>query len=152
IVDDIKVEIIKTSHDSGESVGFIISDGTSSMVHITDTGYINNKYFNKLSNHNLYVFESNHDIEMLMTGEYPYYLKRRILGNKGHLSNDDAAFYLSELVGSKTKTIVLAHLSDDNNTYEKAISSVVNTLNSKHKKVNKIIVAKQKERTDFIKL
>lgn len=152
LIDDVKVEVIKTSHDAEGSVGFVIKQGDKSMVHITDTGYINNKYFNQLSNHNLYVFESNHDVEMLMNGRYPYHLKRRILGNKGHLSNDDAAFYLSNFVGPKTKTIILAHLSDDNNTYDKALSTVSNTLNSKNLNVDNIIIAKQKQRTDFIEI
>ncbi len=152
LIEDIKVEVIKTSHDAEGSVGFIIKQGDKSMVHITDTGYINNKYFEQLSNHDLYVFESNHDVEMLMNGRYPYHLKRRILGNKGHLSNDDAAFYLSNFIGPKTKTIILAHLSDDNNTHDKARDTISNTLKSKNLKVNNIIVAKQRQRTDFIEV
>ena len=61
---------------------------------MTDTGYINQRNFNKLKNHNMYILESNHDIEMLMTGPYPYHLKQRILGDKGHLSNKDSAYYI----------------------------------------------------------
>ena len=152
IIDDVEINIIKTSHDAPGSIGFIIKNYDKSCVYITDTGYINNKYFNALKNHDLYVIESNHDVEMLMNGSYPYNLKRRILGNKGHLSNDDAAFYLSEFVGNKTKTIILAHLSDDNNTFDKALNTVTNTLINKNKKVDKIIVAKQKQRTDLIKV
>ena len=89
---------------------------------------------------------------MLMDGNYPYHLKQRILGNKGHLSNDDAAFYLSEFAGDNTKTIILAHLSDDNNTYDKALNTVKDTLNSKNIKVKNIIIAKQKQRTELIEV
>ena len=96
--------------------------------------------------------ESNHDVQMLMDGNYPHHLKKRILGNKGHLSNDDAAYYLSEFIGNKTKTIILAHLSDDNNTYDKALNTVKDTLNSKNIKVKNIIIAKQKQRTDLIEI
>ncbi len=151
-IDDLKIKVIKTSHDVAGSVGFIIKNEDKSLVYITDTGYINNRYFKDLKNHNLYILESNHDIQMLMNGKYPFYLKQRILSDKGHLSNADAAYYLSEFVGDKTKFIVLAHLSDDNNTYQKALETVTEILSSKNKTVNNIIVAKQKKRTELIEL
>lgn len=152
LIGDIEVSVIKTSHDAGESVGFVIKNNDKSMVYITDTGYLNNKYFHELTNHNLYVLESNHDVEMLMNGGYPYHLKKRILGNKGHLSNEDAAYYLSEFVGPKTNTIILAHLSDDNNTYDKAYDTVSTVLKAKEKGVKEIIIAKQKQRTEPIEI
>lgn len=151
-IDDIEVMVIKTSHDVKGSVGFIIKNENKSLVYITDTGYINNKYFNVLSNHNLYIMESNHDIKMLMNGKYPFHLKQRILSDKGHLSNDDASFYLSEFIGNNTNTIILAHLSDDNNTYSKALDTLTGVLLSKNKKVDNIMVAKQKKRTDWIEV
>ena len=91
IIDDLTVNVIKTSHDAEESIGFVLTNNNSSMVYITDTGYINQKYFKILSNNNLYVLESNHDIKMLMDGPYPYYLKQRVQGDKGHLSNKQAS-------------------------------------------------------------
>ena len=151
-IDDLKINVIKTSHDVKGSVGFIISDGVKSMVYITDTGYINERYFNDLKNHNLYIMESNHDPEMLMNGKYPHHLKQRILSPKGHLSNQDSAEYLSRFIGKKTNTIVLAHLSDDNNTYEKALDTLNEVLKKKHKEVDKIIIAKQKQRTGMIEV
>lgn len=151
-IDDINVSVIKTSHDAKGSVGFILKNKDKSFVHITDTGYINNKYFNALTNHNVYLLESNHDIELLQNGKYPYYLKQRIISDKGHLSNNDAAFYLSEFIGKKTKMIILAHLSDDNNNYDAALTTVKQVLKSKNKKVKDIIIAKQKQRTDWIEV
>lgn len=151
-IEDIEIDVIKTSHDVKGSVGFIIKGNDRSLVYITDTGYINNKYFTSLSNHNLYIMESNHDTEMLMNGNYPFHLKQRILSDKGHLSNADASFYLSEFIGDKTNTIVLAHLSDDNNTYEKALNTLTGVLNTKNKKVKKVLIAKQKQRTDWIEV
>lgn len=151
-IEDIKVTVIKTSHDVKGSVGFILESSGKSCVYITDTGYINNRYFEKLYNHDLYIMESNHDVEMLTTGSYPLMLKQRILGNKGHLSNEDAGYYLSEFIGDKTKTIILAHLSDDNNTYDKAFNTVSGVLMSKEKRVDKILIAKQKQRTDMIEV
>lgn len=153
-IDDIDVNVIKTSHDVKGSVGFIIKNKNKnkSLVYITDTGYINNKYFKDLTNHNLYIMESNHDISLLMNGKYPFHLKQRILSDKGHLSNNDASYYLSEFIGDKTNTIILAHLSDDNNTYDLAINTLNETLNKNNKKVKNILVAKQKQRTDWIEV
>jgi len=148
-IEDIKINVIKTSHDAKGSVGFLVSCDNKSVVYITDTGYVNNKYFNLLKNHDMYILESNHDVKMLMEGRYPYHLKQRILGDKGHLSNDDCAYYLSEFIGNKTKNIVLAHLSDDNNTYDKALECTKKII--KNKKIN-LIIAKQKQRTDLIEV
>ena len=90
-IKDLTINIIKTSHDASESFGYIIESTNKSIVYITDTGYINNKYFELLSNKNVYILESNHDIEMLNNGPYPFKLRQRILGDKGHLSNEDGA-------------------------------------------------------------
>ncbi len=151
-IDDLNINVIKTSHDVKGSVGFIIESFGKTMVYITDTGYINNKYFDKLSNHDLYIMESNHDIKMLMEGNYPYYLKQRILSDKGHLSNEDASYYLSKFIGNKTKTIILAHLSDDNNTYDLALDTLKKVLKDDNKIVKNVLIAKQKKRTDWIEV
>jgi phosphoribosyl 1,2-cyclic phosphodiesterase len=119
-----QIKIIKNSHDS-ESYGFIINE---KLVYITDTGYLNSKHFPLISNKYMYIIESNHDIEMLMNGKYPHYLKHRILSDKGHLSNEACSKYLSELIGDNTKYIVLAHLSEENNTPEKALEELNNKI------------------------
>lgn len=153
IIDNLKVTIIKTSHDTEDSNGYIFEDNNHSFVYITDTGYINVKNHNKLSNKNMYVLESNHDVNMLMNNEkYPYYLKQRILGDKGHLSNEDSAYYLSRFMGEDTKCVILAHLSEHNNTPDLALSTLKNNLKSNNKKCNKVIVAKQNERTELIEV
>ena len=69
------------SHDSPDINGYILTNNDISLVYITDTGYINIKNHNKLKNKSFYVIESNHDVEMLMNGSYPYALKQRILGD-----------------------------------------------------------------------
>ena len=68
------------------------------------------------------------------------------------MSNDDASYYLSQFIGNKTKTIILAHLSDDNNTYQKAEQTLINVLNSKNKNIENLIIAKQKQRTNWIEV
>ena len=84
-IGDIHVDVVKTSHDAPDSVGYIINGSDKSLAYITDTGYINEKYFPKLKNKDLYIMESNHDIEMLNNGPYPFKLRQRILGDKGQL-------------------------------------------------------------------
>ena len=115
LFDDIKIYAIKSSHDAIGSRNFIIEEGDSSIVQITDTGYIKSKYFNLLKNRDVYLLESNHDIEMLTHGPYPDWLKTRVLSDEGHLSNQAAGFYLSKLIGEKTKKVFLMHLSEVNN-------------------------------------
>ncbi len=151
-IDDINVKVIKTSHDADGSVGFVLENNQRSLVYITDTGYINKRYYDVLTNKNMYIFESNHDVEMLMNGRYPFHIKQRIVGDKGHLSNVDSSYYLSGFVGDDTNTIILAHLSDDNNTYDKALESIKSALASKNKSVKNILIAKQKQRTDLMEV
>ena len=143
-IEDIKITELELSHDVEDIKGYIIEEGSSSMVYITDTGYINEKYFKKLKNKNIYVFESNHDVEMLMNNEkYPHTTKIRILSDKGHLSNKDSSYYLSKIIGEDTKIVLLSHLSEQNNKEELAIKTLNETLERKKVKKPKILVAKQ---------
>ena len=151
-IGDMHIIAIKTSHDAPDSRGYIIISGDDSIVYITDTGYINKKYFDILSNRNVYVMESNHDIEMLNNGSYPFNLRQRILSDKGHLSNYDSAKYLSSFIGNNTKCIILAHLSEDNNTEELAYNTLIERLNDSDTHVDNIIIAKQNKETELVKL
>ena len=152
IIDDLRVQTFRTSHDAGEQMGYVIKDNKKSMVYITDTGYINNRYYEMLSNKDLYVLESNHDVLMLKNGPYPYFLQQRVLSDKGHLSNDQASNYLCKFIGNNTKTIVLAHLSEKNNTPEKAVETLNEHLKDNNIKFDNIIVAKQNEATKVIEV
>ena len=150
VVEDLDVLPIKTSHDVLESHGYVFTCDGKSIVHITDTGYINVRNFNKLKGKNLYIFESNHDVRMLREGKYPYHLQQRILSDKGHLSNKDSSYYLSKFVTDETKKIILIHLSEENNTPELALSTLLNALDGR--KIPDIEIAKQKERTELIEI
>lgn len=150
--DGLTVEILKTSHDAPGSRAYIFREDDSSVVYITDTGYINQKYFDKLTNLSLYIFESNHDVEMLMHGRYPSWLKARIRNDEGHLSNNQCAFYLSKFIGPNTKEVVLAHISKENNTPEIALDTLKSSLSENNIKFNNIKVAKQRERTDCVEI
>ena len=149
-IKDLDIDVIKTSHDAEDSVGYIVNNDDKSIVYITDTGYINQKYFNILSNRNVYIMESNHDIEMLNNSKYPFALRQRILSDKGHLSNYDSAKYISKFIGSKTKYVLLAHLSEENNTEELTLETLDKRLKKEKKAIDNIIIAKQNQATDLI--
>ena len=112
---DMSINAVATSHDSLASVGFKIDLGRSCLGYATDIGHLSDSVQKMLTGCEYVVIESNHDIEMLEQGEYPYFLKKRILGSKGHLSNMDCAEFLPGLVRQGAKSIVLAHLSENNN-------------------------------------
>lgn len=145
-IKDINIKVIRTSHDV-ESYGFIIDE---TLVYITDTGYINEKYFDMLKNKKAYIMESNHDIERLMEGPYPYRLKQRILSDKGHLSNEDSSKYLSKFIGKDTNCVILAHLSETNNLESIAMSEYMKR--KKNASIQKVIVAHQNEPTELIEV
>ena len=149
---DFTVENIKTSHDTTDSRGYIITSGSSSLVQITDTGYLNQKYFSKLKNKNFYIMESNHNIEMLMHGKYPKWLKNRVASDVGHLSNESSSFYLSNLIGPNTKKIILAHLSEENNTPDLALKTLEKELKEKNITFTDYEVAKQNEKTELVEV
>ena len=149
---NINIEVIKTSHDAEDSNGYIIHDESSSLVYITDTGYINRKYHEKLSNKNYYVIESNHDVELLMNGSYPYHLKQRILGDRGHLSNKSCADYMAKFIGDNTKGVTLIHLSEENNRKEIAYSTFTDMLKENSKEIGNIIISAQTEPTEVVEI
>ena len=91
-----------------------------------------------IKNKTYYIIESNHDVEMLLNSSRPEILKKRILSYEGHLSNEDSAFYMSHLIGEKTKRIVLAHLSEECNTPEKALRTYYDVFNYQNIDVNNI--------------
>lgn len=114
-----EVNVFSTPHDSAGSCGyhFTFSDG-SRFALATDIGMITPEISSYLLGCKCVVIESNHDVRMLKNGPYPYILKKRILSDHGHLSNDDCAAFLPKLVDMGTEKIVLAHLSQENNTPE----------------------------------
>ena len=151
-IKDIKITSIKTSHDTEDSNGYIAESENKSLVYITDTGYINIKNHKLLKNRTIYVLESNHDVDMLMNNpKYPYHIKQRILGDKGHLSNKDASYYLKKFIGEDTRYIVLAHLSEHNNTDDLALETINKTIKEELKNKH-ILIAHQNEQTELIEI
>ena len=153
-LDDTRIDIIKTSHDASDSRSFILTSGNSSAVYLTDTGYINKKNFELLENKKIYLFESNHDIEMLIKGPYPKFLKDRVMGPYGHLSNKDSSIYLAKLIGKDTEKIVLTHLSQKNNTEEKALETIKEVFKEYEIDFDQknICCARQKEKSELFEI
>lgn len=149
---DFQIQLIHTSHDTACSVGYIIITGTHSLVYVTDTGYINQRYLKKMKNKEIYILESNHDEKMLMNGPYPYYLKQRVISDKGHLSNRTTALYLKQIIGKDTKYIVLAHLSEKNNTEELAKQTILEEIKNVGNSEKQLLIARQKEESPYLEV
>lgn len=125
------IESFGVSHDAAEPMFYVFHHSGKKLVLITDTGYVSDRMKGIISNGDMYVFESNHDVQMLRMGRYPWNIKRRILSDVGHVSNEDAALAMSDVIGDKTKRVYLAHLSLDNNMKELARMAVTQTLESR---------------------
>ena len=120
-----------TSHDATNPMGYLIEEEGCRLGYVTDTGYLSDEVLALLKDCDYYYFESNHDLKMLMDSARPAVLKKRIHSKHGHLSNNDSAIYMAELIGPRTKAIYLAHLSEECNTPEIALSSYHKTLDRK---------------------
>lgn len=115
---------LPTCHDCRESAAFRVDTPDGSVGYLTDTGVVLEETREGLLGVELLVLESNHDVDMLLAGPYPYALKRRVLGSEGHLSNADAAVFATDSALAGTQAIVLAHLSAENNTPRLALDTV----------------------------
>ena len=120
-----------TSHDATNPMGYLIEEEGCRLGYVTDTGYLSDEALALIKDCDYYYFESNHDLKMLMDSARPAVLKKRIHSKHGHLSNIDSAIYMAELIGPRTKAIYLAHLSEECNTPEIALSSYHKTLDRK---------------------
>ncbi|HZG72144.1 MAG TPA: MBL fold metallo-hydrolase [Chondromyces sp.] len=128
---DCDIESFGVSHDAAEPMFYVFHHEGKKLTLITDTGYVSDRMKGIIKNSDVFIFESNHDVQMLRMGRYPWNIKRRILGDLGHVSNEDAALAMSEVIGDQTKRIYLAHLSQDNNIKDLAKMSVSQTLEGK---------------------
>lgn len=125
------VKPIAVSHDACAPVAYVVYRKNKKLIFATDMGYINENLRAELTNIDFLLLESNHDIDMLMSGSYPNFLKKRIRGKKGHLSNDAAAEILPELINGKCPKVLLGHLSQENNNPKVAYLTVKNMLSEK---------------------
>lgn len=127
---DCKITVLRTHHDAREPLGFVIEERDKKVVYITDTGYVDQVYFPLLKNADMYILESNYDVELLWSSGRPFELKKRIDGDHGHMSNVTSAVLLAKLIGDNTKKVIFAHISDDCNYY-----AMPNLILNEHKKI-----------------
>ncbi|MGL4589457.1 MAG: MBL fold metallo-hydrolase [Mycoplasmatales bacterium] len=115
-IEELELEIISISHDANEPCGFILYSNEHKYVHITDTGYITDNIMLKTQNADFYLIESNYEDDMLIVNpKYPFVTKKRILSDKGHLSNIQCKQYIETVIGDRTKIVCFGHLSPNNN-------------------------------------
>lgn len=125
---DLSVESFGISHDAAFPMGFCFYQGDQKLSLATDLGYVSQRIKEKIQDSAAYIFESNHDVEMLRMGHYPWNIKRRILSDVGHLSNEDAGDALADILQGNGEKVYLSHLSQDNNMTELARLTVKNIL------------------------
>lgn len=121
---DMQICPFMISHDANEPSGYRIEDGKKSAAVATDLGIYDEYTVNHLKNLNAIVLEANHDIRMLEVGPYPYPLKRRVMGDRGHLSNELSGRLLCDILHDNLQHVVLGHLSKENNYEELAYETV----------------------------
>ena len=115
---DLKIQVLPLFHDARECIGFSFHEDGKKLVYITDTGYVHQEIYDEIANAEAYILESNHDPEILMHSNRPYMLKIRILGDHGHMSNEDSMITLCNVIGNKTKLVLHAHISQECNLTE----------------------------------
>jgi phosphoribosyl 1,2-cyclic phosphodiesterase len=147
--DDVTVTPFLVSHDANEPFGFIVEHQSKKVVHCADTGYVPRALFDRLRGADGYLFESNYDPELLLDTDRPFMLKQRIIGNSGHLSNEQSALVLRELLSDNTQFVVFIHLSQEANTEHHAMETHRLFLN--HHPVERIY-SRQDEPTKVIEL
>ena len=145
LVGDVSVACFAISHDAAQPQGysFFWRAGETKCTYVTDTGFVTPDVREAVRGSDVLVLEANHDVEMLKNGSYPYELKQRILGTRGHLSNLTAGQFLLQLE-KMPKHIFLAHLSEQNNLPKLALDTVKNVLDSKKRlQETRLLVANQ---------
>ena len=138
-IEGIGIKSYSIPHDAADPVGFCFYEGNKKVSIATDLGYFSDTVKENIIGSDMVMLESNHDIEMLKVGRYPYFLKRRILSEHGHLSNEAAGHAVYELLQTGVRDILLGHLSKENNFPELAYETVKGILEEKKVKVNEDI-------------
>ena len=123
-IGDMEIEPIHISHDAADPVAYVLRQPGKAIGVITDLGKYDENIVDKMQGLDVLLLEANHDIRMLQVGSYPYMLKQRILGEKGHLSNELSGQLLGEVLHDNFKHVILGHLSKENNYEELAYETV----------------------------
>lgn len=143
-IGDLQIQPFDISHDAVHPVGFVVNvfGSNSKAGFVTDLGIVTDTVKRALLNTKIVFLESNYDEEMLAGGRYPFILKKRIAGEKGHLSNNQSLELAKFLFDNGTKCFVLSHISENNNTYEKALANFVDYFAGNNIELNKDVIIK----------
>lgn len=134
---DMDILNFRIPHDAADPGGYAIIHNNKKVCIATDLGYFSEEVHHTIKDADVILLECNHDIEMLKFGPYPYALKRRILSNIGHLSNEDCGKAIVDIIGDKYKRIILGHLSQTNNYPALAYQTVLNILDEEGVQLDK---------------
>lgn len=143
---DVRIETIPTPHDAADGVAFVVDDGTHRLGILTDLGHVFDQLEEIMASLDAVIIESNYDVNMLDRGPYPEFLKSRIRGPKGHLSNLEAADLLGRTARGQLKWACLAHLSEENNDPEIVLSTHREVVGSEIE----LLVAQRRRATDLL--
>lgn len=114
-VGSVIIDVLPAFHDAAETIGFVIHENDKKLTYITDTGYVHESLWPIINDSDAYILESNHDPEIVMASNRPYSLKKRILSDYGHMSNEESMVTLANLIGVSTKLVMHAHVSQECN-------------------------------------
>lgn len=140
VIGDVSITPVETSHDAKNPCGYILEADDEKLVYMTDTGLVVPSTIPYIQNPDYLILECNHDIRMLLNTNRTYELKNRILSDHGHLCNEDSAIAACQIIGDKTKEIYLAHISEEANTPEVAMSAYQKIFKHFNLNIDKYIV------------
>ena len=128
------------SHDANDPIGYIVERDEKKVVCLTDTGYVSREVMKAIKDANLYIIEMNHNVEMLHMCHRPWPLKQRILGDYGHLSNEDGAYVFSKVMSDNTKHVFLSHISQEANLPDLALMTMKGVLKERNMDVSRLSI------------
>ena len=156
IIGDLRLKAFHISHDASDPVAYTVSCGGRKIGVVTDLGFFDETTVDNMSGCDAFLAEANHDINMLEVGPYPYALKQRILGDRGHLSNELSGKLVSRLLNDKVKAVLLGHLSKENNYDRLAFETVRQEIDASENEYTSadfnICVAARDEVSDIIEV
>ena len=147
-IGDIEVSSFTIPHDAADPVGFRLRASGVTLGIVTDLGYIPDSIKFHLNACDLLLLESNHDLEMLKVGPYPWAVKQRVMGRKGHLSNDSAADFIRADLSPATSTLILGHLSESNN-YPDLVRLVASQALAARSLATRLVVAEPRRQSEL---
>ena len=150
VIGDLQVRSFRISHDTADPVGYVVSDGKKSIGYCTDTGKMSHLIAQRVMGCNALILEFNHNLQMLKSGPYPLPLQQRVRSSCGHLCNEDAAQFLAELIDDHLRMVVLAHLSETNNTPDLAREAAMHAVSEWGE--TSLLIASQEKATSLLKL